>query len=205
MSKSSPRWLQEHEADKYVKQAHKDGFRSRAVYKLAQIDARDHLFRHGMTVIDLGAAPGSWSQWVMKHLNGGVRLIALDILPMDALPDVEIIQGDFREEAILTQLLDVLGEHKADLVMSDMSPNMSGMKQVDQARAMALAELARDLAHEILKPAGSFLTKMFQGEGSDNYIKSLRQNFKQVMIRKPEASRSRSAEVYIVAKQFTAR
>jgi 23S rRNA (uridine2552-2'-O)-methyltransferase len=203
MSKSSPRWLQEHETDKYVKQAHQDGFRSRAVYKLAQINERDHLFRPGMTIIDLGAAPGGWSQWVMRQMNGQTRLIALDILPMDTLPDVTFIQGDFREETVLAELLNLLGEHKADLVMSDMSPNMMGMKQVDQPRAMLLAELARDLAHEVLKPGGTFLTKMFQGEGSDQYIKSLRQLFKQVMIRKPDASRSRSSEVYVVAKQFT--
>jgi len=202
MSKSSPRWLQEHETDKYVKQAHKDGFRSRAAYKLAQIDTRDHLFHPGMTIVDLGAAPGSWSQWVIQQVNGHIRLIALDILPMDALRNVEFIQGDFREEAVLTHLLETLGEHKADLVMSDMSPNTSGVKQVDQARAMVLTELARELAHEVLKPGGTFLTKMFQGEGSDSYIKSLRQLFKQVVIRKPDASRSRSAEVYVVAKQF---
>jgi 23S rRNA (uridine2552-2'-O)-methyltransferase len=202
MSKSSPRWLQEHETDKYVKQAHQDGFRSRAVYKLAQINERDHLFRPGMTIIDLGAAPGGWSQWIMRQMNGQARLIALDILPMDTLADVTFIQGDFREETVLTQLLTLLGEHKADLVMSDMSPNMMGMKQVDQPRAMLLAELARDLAREVLKPGGVFLTKMFQGEGSDHYIKSLRQLFKQVMIRKPDASRSRSSEVYVVAKQF---
>jgi len=202
MSKSSPRWLQEHETDKYVKQAHQDGFRSRAVYKLAQIDERDHLFRPGMTIIDLGAAPGGWSQWIGKRVNGHTRLIALDILPMDALPNVTFIQGDFREEAVLVQVLALMGECKADLVISDMSPNMTGMKQVDQPRAMVLAELARDLAREVLQPGGVFLTKMFQGEGSDSYLKSLRQNFKQVVIRKPDASRSRSSEVYVVAKQF---
>lgn len=202
MSKSSPRWLQEHESDKYVKQAHQDGFRSRAVYKLAQIDEKDRLLRPGMTVIDLGAAPGGWSQWVMRKLNGQARVIALDILPMDALPDVTFLQGDFREEAVLTALLTLLGAQKADLVLSDMAPNMSGMKQVDQSRAMLLVELARDLAFEVLKPGGALVTKMFQGEGSDSYLKSLKQQFKQVLIRKPDASRSRSAEVYVVAKQF---
>jgi 23S rRNA (uridine2552-2'-O)-methyltransferase len=196
--KNSQRWLREHGSDVYVKQANLAGYRSRAVYKLAQIDARDHLFRPNMTVIELGAAPGGWSQWVTQHKQ--VRLFAVDILPIEPLPGVTFIQGDFREQTVLDELLNQLGEHKADLVMSDMAPNISGIKAIDQPRAMLLAELARDLALEVLAAQGHFLTKIFQGEGFDAYIKGLRPYFKQVMIRKPDASRSRSSEVYVLAK-----
>jgi len=199
--KNSQRWLREHGSDVYVKQANLAGYRSRAVYKLAQIDSRDHLFRPNMTVIDLGAAPGGWSQWVTQRLHNQVRLFALDILPIEPLPGVTFIQGDFREQMVLDELLNQLGEHKADLVMSDMAPNISGVKAIDQPRAILLAELARDLALEVLAAQGYFLTKIFQGEGFDAYIKELRAYFKQVMIRKPEASRSRSSEVYVLAKE----
>ncbi|OQY51085.1 MAG: 23S rRNA (uridine(2552)-2'-O)-methyltransferase RlmE [Candidatus Parabeggiatoa sp. nov. 2] len=201
-SKSSQRWLKEHGSDVYVKQAALHGYRSRAVYKLAPIDARDRLFYPNMTVIDLGAAPGGWSQWVKQRLHNQVRLFALDILPMEPLPGVTFIQGDFREQAVLDNLLNQLGEQQASLVMSDMAPNISGMKAIDQPRAMLLAELARDLAFEVLAAEGHFLTKVFQGEGFDFYIKGLRPYFKQVVIRKPEASRSRSSEVYVLAKHY---
>ncbi len=193
-------WLEEHRSDVYVKQAKLSGYRSRAVYKLAQIDERDHLFRPNMTVIDLGAAPGGWSQWLIQHYP--VRLFALDILEMEPLPGVTFIQGDFREQTVLDELLSQLGDHKADFVMSDMAPNMSGVKGVDQARAMLLAELARDLAFEVLNAQGSFLAKVFHGEGFDSYIKELRPHFKKVMTRKPKASRSRSSEVYVLAKNY---
>jgi len=193
-------WLEEHRSDIYVKQANLAGYRSRAVYKLAQIDTRDRLFRPNMTVIDLGAAPGGWSQWLAQHYP--VRLFALDILEMEPLPGVTFIQGDFREQTVLDELLSQLHGKKADFVMSDLAPNMSGVKAVDQARAMLLAELARDLAFEVLVAQGHFLTKVFQGEGFDNYIKDLRTHFKKVMIRKPKASRSRSSEVYVLAKDY---
>jgi len=203
LKKSSHRWMEEHQNDQYVKQANKDGYRSRAVYKLEEIDAKDKLLHPNMTIVDLGAAPGGWSQWVQKRLDGKARIFALDILPMDSLPNVTFIQGDFREQVILDKLLHELGEHKANLVMSDMSPNISGMKVVDQPRAMYLAELAKELAVEVLAENGHFLTKIFQGEGFDNYLQELRHNFKKVIIRKPNASRARSPEVYILAKNFT--
>lgn len=202
LSKSSQHWIKEHRSDVYVKQAQQAGYRSRAAYKLAQIDARDRLFSPNMTVLDLGAAPGGWSQWVKQRLDNQVRLFALDIIAMQPLPGVTFIQGDFREQPVLDDLLNQLGEQKAHLVMSDMAPNMSGMKAIDQPRVMLLAELARDFALEVLAPQGHFLTKIFQGEGFDSYIKELRPKFKQVVIRKPEASRSRSPEVYVLAKHF---
>jgi 23S rRNA (uridine2552-2'-O)-methyltransferase len=201
--KNSQRWLREHGSDIYVKQANLAGYRSRAVYKLAQIDAHDRLFRPNMTIIDLGAAPGGWSQWVAQRLHNQVRLFAVDILPIEPLPGVTFIQGDFREQTLLDELLNQLGDHKADLVMSDMAPNISGIKAIDQPRVMLLAELARDLALQVLADQGLFLTKIFQGEGFDTYIKGLRTHFKQVMIRKPDASRSRSSEIYVLAKGFT--
>jgi 23S rRNA (uridine2552-2'-O)-methyltransferase len=197
---SSQRWLQEHEQDPYVKQAQTAGYRSRAVYKLAQLDARDHLFYPNMTVIDLGAAPGGWCQWIKQRLSHQVQLLAVDILPMEPIKGVTFIQGDFTQEQVLNELLTTLAGQAADLVISDMAPNMSGVKAIDQPRAMLLAELARDLALQVLKPQGSFLTKLFQGEGFDSYLNSLRAHFAQVSIRKPEASRARSREVYALAK-----
>lgn len=205
MSKSSPRWLQEHHQDVYVKQALQAGYRSRAVYKLAQLDARDHLFQPGMTVVDLGAAPGGWSQWVLQRLKGQVRILALDLLEMPPLAGVTFIQGDFCEIAVVDELRRHLGNATVDLVMSDLSPNITGVKAIDQPRALLLAEYARDLALTVLKPRGNFLTKVFQGEGFDNYLKELKNHFTQVVIRKPDASRSRSAEVYLVAKNYLAK
>lgn len=202
MSKSSRRWLQEHHSDVYVQQAQKEGYRSRAVYKLAEIDQKDHLFKAGMRIVDLGAAPGGWSQWAQKRLQGKATIIATDILPMDPLPDVTFIQGDFTEQNVLDAILAACGGKAVDLVMSDMAPNISGMKAVDQPRAMLLAELARDLALEILQPDGVFLAKVFQGEGFDEYIRGLRARFQKVLTRKPKASRPRSREVYVLAKQL---
>jgi 23S rRNA (uridine2552-2'-O)-methyltransferase len=198
-------WLKEHLSDVYVKQAVQSGYRSRAVYKLAQIDARDHLFHPNMTVVDLGAAPGGWSQWLKQRLQEQVQVFALDILYMAPLPGVTFIQGDFREQVVLDNLLNQLGEKPVDLVMSDMAPNISGLKAIDQPRIIDLAELARDLAYEVLANGGHLLTKVFQGEGFDAYIKGLRSDFKQVLIRKPQASRSRSSEVYVLAKHYIAK
>ncbi len=202
MSKSSRRWLKEHEEDAYVKQARREGYRSRAVYKLAELDERDRLFHPGMRVVDLGAAPGGWSQWVHRRLNGRVDIIALDILPMPALPGVAFMQGDFTEQTVLDQLISHLKGQKTDLVMSDMAPNISGMKSVDQPRVMYLAELARDFALNFVAPDGTFLSKVFQGEGFDAFVKDLRAHFNKVMIRKPKASRPRSGEVYVLARGF---
>ncbi len=199
---SSQRWCLEHEQDVYVKQAHQEGYRSRAVFKLAQIDERDHLFRPNTTVVDLGAAPGGWSQWVKQKFQDKIHVIALDILPMPELAGVTFIQGDFREEAVLTQLLSEIGQQRVEVVMSDMAPNMSGERSVDQPRAMYLVELALELALQVLSPNGHFIAKVFQGEGFDSYLKQVRSHFKQVLIRKPDASRARSAEIYIVAKHF---
>jgi len=201
-SQSSQQWLQEHQTDPYVKQAIKEGYRSRAVYKLAQIDTRDRLFHSGMTVIDLGAAPGGWSQWLSQRFLKRIQIIALDILPMESIPHVTFIQGDFHEQATLDTLLLTLEQNKVDMILSDMAPNSSGIKTVDQARSMLLAELARDLALTLLTPKGNFLVKVFQGEGFDDYLRSLRQHFKQVLIRKPDASRARSREIYLLAKQL---
>lgn len=203
-SKSSSRWLGEHFADEYVKRAQAEGWRSRAVFKLEEIDAKDRLFRPGMTILDLGAAPGGWSQYAAKKLQGRGRIIALDILEMEPLAGVEFLQGDFTEDEPLQRLLELAGSGKAgdrtiDLVMSDMAPNMSGMDAIDQPKGMYLAELALDLAGKVLKPGGSLLVKVFQGEGFDAYFGDLRQRFSRVASRKPKASRSRSREVYLLA------
>jgi 23S rRNA (uridine2552-2'-O)-methyltransferase len=201
MPKSSRRWLQEHFSDPYVKQAQQEGYRSRAVYKLQELQERDKLFKPGMTVIDLGAAPGGWSQLVVNLIGKKGRIIALDILPMDAIPGVEFIQGDFTENAILTELLERIGDIKADWVISDMAPNMSGIDSVDQPRAMELAELAFDLSKQVLHPQGGLLIKVFQGAGFDEFLVELRKYFKKVIIRKPKASRDRSNEVYLLARK----
>lgn len=203
-SKQSKRWLKEHFDDPYVKQAQVAGYRSRAVFKLKEIDEKDHLLRRGMAVVDLGAAPGGWCQYARERLSPGDKIIALDILEMDPLPGVTVIQGDFTEQAVLEQLLAVLDGQQVDLVLSDMAPNISGMKAVDQPRAMYLAELALDFCQRALAPGGDFLVKMFQGEGSDAYIKVLRQRFERVVIRKPKASRPRSREVYVLARGYMA-
>jgi 23S rRNA (uridine2552-2'-O)-methyltransferase len=201
-SKSSKRWLQEHFNDNYVKQAQKQGYRSRSAFKLLEIQQKDQLIKPGQTIIDLGAAPGGWSQVLSEIMQGKGRIIALDILPMDPLAHVEFIQGDFREPEVLQMLLNQLGEHKADLVISDMAPNTSGIESVDQPRAMYLAELAEDLALQVLKTGGMFLVKIFQGQGSEELIKKLRQNFQKIIIRKPKASRARSREAYLLAKGY---
>ena len=201
-SKSSKRWLNEHFDDEYVRRAQQEGYRSRAVYKLIEIQQKDHVLKPGMTVIDLGAAPGSWTEYAVKKLGSKGRMIALDILPMEPIDGVEIIQGDFREDAVLQQLMELMGGASADLVISDMAPNISGMEVVDIPRAYYLAELALDLARQVLKPGGGLLVKLFQGEGFDAYQKDLKQDFKRVVIRKPKASRARSREIYALATGF---
>ncbi len=201
-SKTSGRWLQEHFDDEYVKKAQQDGYRSRAVYKLLEIDEKDRLLRPGMTVVDLGAAPGSWSEVAVQRVGEKGRVIALDILPMDSLPGVTFIQGDFRDEEPYNALLEVLDGSPVDLVMSDMAPNISGMKGVDQPRAMYLAELALELARNVLKPGGGLLIKVFNGEGLDAFKRELRKEFDQIIVRKPKASRPRSAEIYLLARGY---
>lgn len=198
---SSKRWLREHFTDPYVKQAQKEGYRSRAVYKLLEMNERYHLFKPGMTIIDLGAAPGSWSQVVVKMIKPGGRLIAMDLLPMDEIAGVEFIQGDFSDEIIVNQITTLLGGAKADWVISDMAPNMSGNESIDLPRSMYLSELALEFALETLKPTGGFLIKLFQGEGFDAYLTEVRKHFKSVAVRKPKASRDRSREVYLMARE----
>lgn len=199
---SSARWLNEHRNDHYVQEARRLGFRSRAVFKLQELDAKDRLLKPGMTVVDLGAAPGGWSQWARPRLGAKGRLIATDILEMDALPDVDFLRGDFREESVLQQIKNLVGSHAIDLVLSDMAPNISGIDSADQASSLYLCELALEFAKQHLKPQGVFVTKVFQGGGSDSYLKLVRQTFASVVIRKPKASRPRSNEVYLVAKNF---
>lgn len=201
-SKTSASWMKEHFDDPYVKQSWQDGYRSRASYKLLAMDDKDRLFRPGMTVIDLGAAPGGWSQVAAERVGDKGVVIASDILEMDALAGVDFIQGDFTEEQVLNAILDRLQNRSVDLVMSDMAPNMSGMAAIDQPQAMYLVELALELARETLSPGGRFLAKVFQGEGFDDYLKALRNDFQRVVTRKPEASRARSREVYLLAEGF---
>ena len=201
-SKTSASWMKEHFDDPYVKQSWQDGYRSRASYKLLALDEKDKLFRSGMTVIDLGAAPGGWSQVAAERVGDKGVVIASDILEMDALAGVDFIQGDFTEEPVLNGILDRLQNRPVDLVMSDMAPNMSGMAAIDQPQAMYLVELALELARETLSPGGRFLAKVFQGEGFDDYLKALRNDFQRVVTRKPEASRARSREVYLLAEGF---
>jgi len=204
-SKSSGRWLQEHFDDEYVKKAQKEGYRSRAVYKLLEIDEKDQLLKPGMTVVDLGAAPGSWSEVAAQRVGEKGSVIALDILPMDSLPGVTFIQGDFREEGPYNALLEALGDSQVDLVMSDMAPNISGMKGVDQPRTMYLAELALELARKVLKPGGDLLIKVFNGEGLDAFKRELRNDFDKLIVRKPKASMPRSAEIYLLARGYNHR
>lgn len=199
-SKSSQRWLKEHFADPYVKKAQAEGLRSRAAYKLEELVERDRLLKPGMVVVDLGAAPGGWSQWVRQALGDSGRVIALDILEMPTLAGVEFLHGDFREDAVLSSLEASLNGLPVDLVLSDMAPNKSGMDAVDQPRMMHLAELAMDFADHHLRPGGTFLIKLFQGVGSDDYIRELRRRYAKVSIRKPAASRKRSPEVYALAQ-----
>lgn len=200
-SKSSHNWLKAHFDDEYVKRAQREGYRSRAVYKLEEILQKDRLLKPGMTIVDLGAAPGGWSQYVIQQLKGKGTVIALDILPMESLPGVDIIEGDFREKEVLDSLINKLDGQSVDLVMSDMAPNISGLEAVDQPRSVYLAELAIELANEILAKNGSLLFKAFQGEGFDGLIKELKANYQKVIIRKPKASRPRSREVYVLARQ----
>jgi 23S rRNA (uridine2552-2'-O)-methyltransferase len=198
-SKSSTRWLQEHFSDPYVKRAQAEGWRSRAVFKLEELIERDRLLKPGMVIVDLGAAPGGWSQVARERLGEKGRVIALDILPMQGIGGVEFIHGDFREAAVLEQLKQALGGADVDLVLSDMAPNLSGMAAVDQPRSMHLVELAEEFAAVHLRPGGSFLTKVFQGEGFDDFVRRLRAGYQRVSIRKPKASRARSPEVYALA------
>ena len=199
-SKSSKTWLAEHFSDEFVKRAQMEGYRSRAVYKLQEIDQRDHLLRPGMSVVDLGAAPGGWSQFVADRIKPAGRIVALDILPMGGLPGVDVIEGDFTEQAVLDQLLATLAGRPVDLVISDMAPNISGIGISDQARAVYLAELALDFAVQQLKPGGHLLMKVFQGQGFSELYKNIQQHFERVVTRKPKASRPRSREVYILAR-----
>ncbi len=199
-TKSSRRWLREHFNDPYVKRAAQEKYRSRAAYKLLELQERDKLFKPGMIVIDLGAAPGSWSQVAAEFVGKNGRVIALDILAMDPLAGVEFIQGDFLQETTVSQLLVQLGDTKVDWVISDMAPNLSGVDSVDQPRALELAELALDFAKLVLHAQGGLLVKVFQGQGFDAFLITLRQHFKKVTIRKPKASRDRSREVYLLAR-----
>jgi len=197
-------WMQRHLDDPYVKQAQIDGFRSRAVYKLSEIDQRDRLFRPGSSVIDLGAAPGGWTQYALQQVGHSGKVLAVDILPMDPIAGAIIVEGDFTLQATLDEMLEKLNSPQVNLVISDMAPNISGIKSADQARAMYLAELALDLACNVLEPNGTFLVKVFMGEGFDAYIKDLRQRFHAVNVRKPKASRPKSRENYLVAKGLRA-
>lgn len=199
---SSKAWLKEHREDPYVQQAQRDGYRSRACYKLLELQEKDRLIRPGMTVLDLGSAPGGWSQVAVGLVGHKGRVIASDILPMDGLAGVDFIQGDFTEDGVFEQLLGAIGEQPADIVLSDMSPNMSGVNAVDQPRSIYLVELALDMAKRVLAPGGSFVTKIFHGEGFDELFRDARGTFGQVLTRKPKASRPRSREVYLVARDF---
>ena len=203
-SKSSNRWLEEHVNDPYVKRAQIDGYRSRASYKLIELIEKDRLVRPGMVIMDLGSAPGGWSQIVAPMVGDKGRVIASDILPMNPLADVDFIQGDFTEDAVFEQILALLDGAGVDLVISDMAPNISGVNAADQASSMYLVELALDMARQVLKPKGAFVAKVFHGEGYDDYLKDVRSSFDKVVIRKPDASRARSREVYLVAKGFKA-
>jgi 23S rRNA (uridine2552-2'-O)-methyltransferase len=201
-SKSSSQWMQEHFDDEYVKLAQAQGYRSRAVFKLSEIQEKDQLIKTGMNIVDLGAAPGGWSQYAQQRLGKNNKLVALDILPMDAIEGVDFIQGDFREQAVLDELFQVLEGMPIHLVLSDMAPNMSGNKAIDQPCSLYLCELALDTAKTVLAKNGSFLVKVFQGAGFEDFHREVQQNFTKVVIRKPKASRPRSNEVYILAKGF---
>ena len=201
-SKSSNDWMDEHFNDHYVMKAKEEGYRSRACYKLMEIDDKDKLIKPGMTVVDLGSAPGGWSQVAAKRVGDHGLVVASDILPMDGIAGVTFLQGDFTEESVFDELMKVIGNRPVDLVISDMAPNMSGMSAVDQPGAMYLVELALDMARQVLKPGGNYAAKVFHGEGFDEYLKDMRSSFQKVVTRKPESSRARSREVYLVAKGF---
>ncbi|WP_108650014.1 23S rRNA (uridine(2552)-2'-O)-methyltransferase RlmE [Dongshaea marina] len=201
-SASSKRWLKEHFDDPFVRQAQKQGLRSRAAFKLDEIQQKDTLIKPGMTVVDLGAAPGGWSFYAAEQIGGQGKVIACDILPMDPIVGVDFLQGDFREESVLNALLERVGGDKVDVILSDMAPNMSGNPGVDQPKSMYLVELALEMCRDVLATKGSFIVKVFQGDGFDAYLKQVRELFSSVRIRKPESSRARSREVYIVASGF---
>ncbi|MEJ2072138.1 MAG: 23S rRNA (uridine(2552)-2'-O)-methyltransferase RlmE [Reinekea sp.] len=200
--KNSKDWLKEHFDDPYVSRAKQEGYRSRACYKLIELCDKGRLIKSGMTVVDLGSAPGGWSQVAVERVGDHGRVVASDILEMDAIAGVEFIHGDFTDEAVYQSLLDCIGDSPVDLVISDMAPNMSGNAVIDQPAAIYLVELALDMAQSILKPGGAFVAKLFHGTGFDDYVKSVRQQFSKVVMRKPEASRARSKETYIVATGF---
>lgn len=201
-SKSSSRWLQRQHQDKYTQQARREGYRSRAAYKLLEIQQKDQLMKPGMVVIDLGAAPGGWSQVASKLIEPGGHLIALDLLPIDSLPGVDNIQGDFLSSEVFDDLVKRLKGRSVDLVISDMAPNISGINAVDQPRAMLLAEMALEFAQIVLKEGGSLLVKIFQGEGFEAYWSILKKHFRKVIVRKPKSSRAESREMYLLAKGF---
>jgi 23S rRNA (uridine2552-2'-O)-methyltransferase len=201
-SKSSGRWLQEHFSDPFVRRAQTQGWRSRAVFKLEEIDLREKMLKTGATCLDLGAAPGAWSQYLRRRLGGTGRVVATDILPLAPLPGVEFVQGDFREQEIFERILALLPQRPVDWVLSDMAPSMSGVGAVDQPRSMYLAELALDMAARVLKEGGGALIKMFQGAGFDAVLREARSRFGKVKLVKPAASRARSPEVYLLAKDF---
>ncbi|MET1255253.1 23S rRNA (uridine(2552)-2'-O)-methyltransferase RlmE [Aliikangiella maris] len=201
-SKSSKGWLKEHFDDVYVKRAQDEGVRSRAVYKLQELDEKDKLLKPGMTLVDLGAAPGGWSEYAAKKVGSQGKIIATDILPMDYLHGVEFIQGDFREEEVLDKILAAMNNQKADLVISDMAPNISGVGAIDQPASMYLVELALDLVSQILQKGGNFVVKVFQGEGFDQYKQAVVSQFRVVKVRKPKASRPRSREVYLFGQDY---
>lgn len=201
-SKTSDRWLKEHFDDVWVKKSREDGYRSRASYKLIELDNKDRLFRPGQTVVDLGAAPGGWSQVAVERVGDNGTVVASDILEMSPIAGVAFVQGDFTEQSVLDELLDLLGDRRADVVISDMAPNMSGMAAVDIPNAMGLVELALDMAQQVLKPGGVFVAKVFQGEGFDALLAEMRKSFGTVVSRKPDSSRARSREVYQVCKGF---
>lgn len=201
-SKTSKKWLKDHFDDVYVKKSKEEGYRSRASYKLLEIQRRDMLFKSGMTVLDLGAAPGGWSQVAAELVGKRGRVLASDILPMDSIANVEFVQGNFAERQVLDELLNRLSGARADLVISDMAPNMSGIKDIDQPQVMYLAELALDMSKSVLKPGAYFLVKVFQGEGFESFRQELRKNFDTVKTRKPKASRPKSHEIYLLAGDY---
>ena len=201
-TKTSAAWLAEHESDPYVKRAREEGWRSRAVFKLEEIQKAERIVRPGVTIVDLGAAPGGWSQYAARLLDGKGRIIAMDLLDMPALAGVEFLQGDFNDDAVLERLLALVGPAKVDLVMSDIAPNMMGIADVDHDRSMQLVELAVDFAGRTLRPGGDFLAKVFQGRGFQPLLGQLRGCFETVKLRKPKASRARSAEVYVLARGY---
>ena len=200
--KSSAAWLREHFSDPYVQRAQAEGWRSRAVFKLQEIDDRDHLLRHGLQVVDLGAAPGGWSQYAARKVGGEGRVVAFDLLPITPLPGVICLQGDFREPQALEAVASALAGRSVDIVLSDMAPNTSGVEAVDQIRSLALAEAAEAFALDALRPGGYFLVKLFQGPGFDDFVRRMRGRFGKVVVRKPKASRERSPEVYLLARNY---